>query len=158
MTVDSNDRPQLRCVSCGYDLRGLSAKGTAFDCPECGTVNELTAIIEDNQRRQRTVRDVMSAAAVGLLIIGGLIVGGTLLSLLDLSDNRTAQVAFVGGFFICWFAGVQFYYLSHGTAIFIALVTSALMTASIAMQSARAVPLVLLYLWIVGFVDWARRK
>ena len=74
MPADSTDRPELRCLACGYDLRGIEPRGEALLCPECGQSTTIIAIVEHFARRQRMQRAVALAAAavVALIALGWL--------------------------------------------------------------------------------------
>lgn len=92
----------LFCLSCGYNLRGLS--GDPVRCPECGNDNPLEAIltpaatIAGQLRRLETAPTLCVAAVVSLL-------GGTvlLLSTIEMSflDPRQLTAAIGVGFIVC---------------------------------------------------------
>ena len=161
MIDDPDDRPQLRCISCGYDLRGLPPEGlaqTAFQCPECGAVNELTAIIAEHQRRRLATRDLIRAALVGLAVTGVVVIGGLLLEPLNIRLNASAVALFLVVFVVSWMAVVNSYAISHLAAIIFATVAAAISAASMSIQIGRGAPVALLFFWVVGFINWAKAR
>lgn len=85
----------LRCVVCGYNLRGLSIRGV---CPECGTTVQaaIRAVVDPNARElQPIAHPRLAAAAVVAWMLGALLAAlmcwlTHLLDLLSVAGMRTS--------------------------------------------------------------------
>jgi predicted RNA-binding Zn-ribbon protein involved in translation (DUF1610 family) len=156
MLDDPDDRPELRCVSCGYDLRGLPAAHTAFRCPECGTMNEILSIVAENQRRRQSARDLTMAAIIGLLIVGAVTIVPAARSLLGVDAVAVIAPLLVIG--LMWLVMTRHYGLSHAVSLTLGIVTAALAAACATFAPQSITLKAALFLWIVGLIHWAGRR
>jgi hypothetical protein len=67
------DTPQLRCPTCGYDLRGTHVQGRVFRCPECGAITDTLAIVEHHRERRRSTRHLLAGLGFAAALFVGLI-------------------------------------------------------------------------------------
>lgn len=156
MLDDPDDRPQLRCVSCGYDLRGLPAQQTAFRCPECGNLNEILSIVAENQRRRRSARDLAMASIIALFAVGALTLGPAVKS--SLGADAVAIFAPIIIVAVVWFMMTRHYGLSHTKSVILGVITAGL-AAACASIAPHSIPLkVALFLWIASLIAWAGRR
>lgn len=71
-------RQGFTCPGCGYDLRGQPVKNDVLQCPECGSVTDLTTLRRSMAARARIPGRLMADAvmilvAIGLAVISNLI-------------------------------------------------------------------------------------
>ncbi|MBT8486664.1 MAG: hypothetical protein HKO59_02265 [Phycisphaerales bacterium] len=62
----------LRCLRCGYDLRGLEFRGDQERCPECGRLTDLHILAIELVDRQRRCRRFEREIYVAVTIVLGL--------------------------------------------------------------------------------------
>jgi hypothetical protein len=67
--IFSDDQPELKCPTCGYDLRGSSVEGDLFRCPECGAFTNIKAIVDEHGRRQDRQRQALWFGFFALVLV-----------------------------------------------------------------------------------------
>jgi hypothetical protein len=69
IAMADDDRRQVPCPSCGYDLRGVPAVGDFYRCPECGGLTTLAQMTETRQRRSGARARIVVGVLIALCMI-----------------------------------------------------------------------------------------